>query len=471
MLNKVLIRVDGSAEIGLGHVVRCIALAKMLIDEFQIHFISKEIPESLIEDMSSNGFEFTKIETEETFFKLLSGTEIVVLDNYFFDTAYQKKVKETLGCKLVCIDDLHDKEFYADLIINHAPGVKPEDYQAQTFTQFALGLDYALLRPSFLKAAKEERKIEKNETVFVCFGGSDIKNITSRCLSALIRVKEFKRIIVVLGAAFQNLEEVKNIAETTNRVEIYHEIDENRMLELLKISQLAIVPSSGILLEALSAGCMVISGGYVENQKFIYQYYKNSHLILDAGQFDIESIEKAIELSFEKEIFPFRRIDGYSGKRINNCFFGLDFVLRNIVKKDCKLLFDWANDPDVRNNALNTTNIMWNNHLNWFLDKLVNPDTYIYILERKGIAIGQIRFDREDDYWKLDYSIDKKYRRMGIGSKIIKLGLEKIEGEVKAWVKLDNIASRKVFQKLGFRESKGGKSIIEYSSLINRNLS
>jgi len=447
---QVLIRVDGNAQIGLGHVVRCIALAQMLKDEFQIHFISKEIPKSIIGDIISKGFEFTKIETEETFFKLLTGKDIVVLDNYFFDTAYQKRIKEISGCKLVCIDDLHDKEFYADLIINHAPGVKPEDYQAQSFTKFALGLDYALLRPAFLKAAKEERKIEKIETVFVCFGGSDIKNITSMCLSVLIRIKEFKKIIVVLGASFQNSEEVKNIAEATKRVEIYHGIDENRILDLLKISDLAIVPASGILLEAISAGCMVISGMYADNQKFIHQYFKNSDLIIDAGKFDKESIEKAVKSSLKREIFPLSIIDGYSGKRINRLFFGLDINLRNIKKEDCGLLYDWANDPDVRNNAFATSIINWDNHLNWFLDKLVNPDTHIFILERKGKAIGQIRFDKEVDYWKIDYSIDKKFRGMGMGSKIIKLGLEKIEGKVKAWVKKENIASCKIFENLNF---------------------
>ena len=320
MKKQVLIRVDGNAQIGLGHVVRCIALAQMLKDEFQIHFISKEIPKSIIGDIISKGFEFTKIETEETFFKLLTGKEIVVLDNYFFDTAYQKRIKERSGSKLVCIDDLHDKEFYADLIINHAPGVKPEDYQAQAFTQFALGLDYALLRPAFLKAAKEERKIEKIETVFVCFGGSDIKNITPRCLSALIRIKEFKKIIVVLGASFQNSEEVKNIAKATNRVEIYHGIGENKMLELLKISQLAIVPASGILLEAISAGCLVISGMYADNQKYAFQVFKDQNIIFSAEFFSEKDIHIAIKQVLNSNLSKTIKIDGRQKSRLINKF-------------------------------------------------------------------------------------------------------------------------------------------------------
>jgi UDP-2,4-diacetamido-2,4,6-trideoxy-beta-L-altropyranose hydrolase len=468
MPNNVLIRVDGGAQIGLGHVVRCIALAQMLKDEFQVHFIVKEIPESIIGNIISQGFEFTQIETEETFFKLLTGKEIVVLDNYFFDTAYQKRIKEISDCKLVCIDDLHDKEFYADLIINHAPGVKPEDYQAQSYTKFALGLDYVLLRPSFIEAAKSERKIDKIEKVFICFGGSDIKNLTSTCLNLLVDEKRFKKIIVVLGASFTYLEEVKKIAEISNVVELYHAISETKMLGLMKATDLAIVPSSGILLEAISAGCLVISGGYVENQKFIYQYYKDSNLIIDAGQFDVAAIKKAVSLSFTKKNIPCKIIDGLSGNRIVRLFFGLNINLRRIHKEDCKLLYNWANDPDVRNNAFNTTDISWENHSHWFLNRLNSPNTIIFILERNDTPIGQIRFDREYDYWKIDYSIDKKFRGMGMGSKIIKLGLEKMEGNIKAWVKLDNIASRKVFDNLGFKVINEENSVIEYFLITNR---
>ena len=44
---KVYIRTDGSPEIGLGHLTRCIALAYMLKKDFAITFVCKEIPEKI----------------------------------------------------------------------------------------------------------------------------------------------------------------------------------------------------------------------------------------------------------------------------------------------------------------------------------------------------------------------------------------------------------------------------------------
>src|ERR1700744_1135916 len=205
MKPEIYIRADGSSKIGLGHIVRCTALAHMLKDNFKITFVCKEIPEQSKVDLQKSDFELILINTEEEFFKLLDLDKIVVLDGYDFDTNYQKKIKST-GCKLVCIDDLHDKEFVADLIINHAPGVKPKNYKAQLYTQFALGLDYALLRPAFLEQAKKERKIENIKTVLICFGGADFKNLTESTLQTVSQFKEFKNILVITGTSYTNLD-------------------------------------------------------------------------------------------------------------------------------------------------------------------------------------------------------------------------------------------------------------------------
>ena len=127
MKQKVYIRTDGSPEIGLGHVVRCVSLAHMLKNDFTIHFFVLEIPDSLKNEITQNGWDVTFIDRESDFLNKLTGNEIVVIDGYQFDSEYQKEIKSK-GCKLVCIDDFHDQHFYADLVINHAPGVSKDDY-------------------------------------------------------------------------------------------------------------------------------------------------------------------------------------------------------------------------------------------------------------------------------------------------------------------------------------------------------
>jgi len=238
----------------------------------------------------------------------------VVIDHYGLNTLYQQKIKES-GCKLVCIDDIHEKEFYADLIINHAPGVQPNDYKAQTYTKFALGLDYVLLRPLFLKNAKKDKTSREIKTAFVCFGGSDQKNYSKKSIQDLLQFDEIETIHLVIGASNQHLELLIKLFEDEKRVKIHHALNEEEILHLMNESDLSIAPASGILLELLSAKCNVISGYYVDNQKEIYSGFKSINAFYDAEDFSnlIPSIRKALKASKQpKQQF----IDGNSDIRL-----------------------------------------------------------------------------------------------------------------------------------------------------------
>lgn len=319
MQNKVYIRADGGLNIGLGHLIRCMALAHMLKDDFQIIFACNQIPESVINQLTIEGFLFARISSEADFFNLITDKDIVVLDHYGLYTNYQKKVKE-IGSKLVCIDDLHDKEFYADLIINHSPGIKESDYIAKEYTQFALGLDYVLLRPSFLEQAVKSRVIEKCKTILICFGGSDFNNLTERALKIVSEFSNFEKIIVVTGSAFDFMEQLNILIGSCSNVESYHNINEVEMVSLLTQSDLVIVPASGILMEAIAVGCKSISGMYIENQKYAFREFKNANLIISAENFSEANIRDAIVKALDTPFQHKRFIDGNQKERLLSKF-------------------------------------------------------------------------------------------------------------------------------------------------------
>jgi UDP-2,4-diacetamido-2,4,6-trideoxy-beta-L-altropyranose hydrolase len=156
---KIIFRADGSDRIGLGHLIRSQALAEMLADDFDCAFALAEAPAVVAEDLASR-FEVywlpqagkaspaaaaaTPQQQAAALAALASPHDIIVLDGYPFDTAYQQVLRER-GCKLVSIDDIHAYPFVVDAIINTAGGVRPAHYQALPGTRFCLGLRYALL--------------------------------------------------------------------------------------------------------------------------------------------------------------------------------------------------------------------------------------------------------------------------------------------------------------------------------------
>lgn len=127
--------------------------------------------------------------------------------------------------------------------------------------------------------------------------------------------------------------------------------------------------------------------------------------------------------------------------------------LREAEIKDSELLFNWANEINVRTNSINQEPIIWENHLKWFTKKLNDSETKILILTSEGNLLGQIRIDLIDCYWNIDYSIDNQFRGKGLGKEIVRLLINKFESyKFKATVKKQNKASINVFINLGFRK-------------------
>ena len=138
--------------------------------------------------------------------------------------------------------------------------------------------------------------------------------------------------------------------------------------------------------------------------------------------------------------------------------------IRDVKKEDEDLLFNWRNDPEVRANAFNTDEINLENHRKWFANKLADEKCKIYIFESFGeYPIGQVRLELLEDKWMIDYSIDSRYRGIGLGEKII-YEIVKLENgkNLFAQVKQKNIASVKIFENQNFRVKSVDKEIINF---------
>lgn len=130
--------------------------------------------------------------------------------------------------------------------------------------------------------------------------------------------------------------------------------------------------------------------------------------------------------------------------------------LRKCGVEDCNLLYHWANDISVRQNAFNTSPITYFDHVNWFGKSLKSNVRVIFICMIDSIPLGMIRIDMEKKQAIISYLVDQNHRGIGIGTQMLKLlenivvseykGIEKLIGLVKK----ENIASCKAFEKVGY---------------------
>ena len=77
--------------------------------------------------------------------------------------------------------------------------------------------------------------------------------------------------------------------------------------------------------------------------------------------------------------------------------------------------------------------------------------------------IGQIRIDlKENNFWVIDYSIEKNFRGFGIGNKMIENLIKNTKFNYEANVKISNAKSIKIFEKNNFVIKKNDESFITY---------
>lgn len=146
----------------------------------------------------------------------------------------------------------------------------------------------------------------------------------------------------------------------------------------------------------------------------------------------------------------------------------MSIKLRPVREDQCYLLFKWANDETVRRNSFNSHEIDYEEHKKWFESKIKSPNTFIYIgYNDEGTPVGQIRVDVEEGIGVIDYSIDKRYRGQGYGTQLLKEIVLKFRNEGRrvqkllGKVKMENVPSRRAFQKAGYKCIKRN-GIVEY---------
>jgi UDP-2,4-diacetamido-2,4,6-trideoxy-beta-L-altropyranose hydrolase len=286
-----VIRADAGHSIGLGHVSRCLALAAMLRNTFRCTFAIHQPDDWLCREIG-RACEAVADTAHTPFPELLNGNELVVLDGYHFDTQLQQLIKDK-GCVLTCIDDLHQTDFVADLIINHAPLARQQDYRAAPYTRFALGTDYALINPEFLHVETYPAKAE-TQKIFICFGGADANNLTCTVLTYLSRLSFSGTTCVVTGASYRHEPQLMQLKATLPfNVETHKSLPARDMARVMSACDLAIVPSSSILYEVMALRMPVISGWYVANQQHIYNGFLKSEAIIGADDFNFASFQHA----------------------------------------------------------------------------------------------------------------------------------------------------------------------------------
>ena len=218
----VLFRADASSEIGGGHVMRCLALARALSGAgWHCTMACNEETIDTITGLDEHGLEIVVTgeaqDAESLAGQLDEEFELMVIDHYQLAADYH------LACRrftknLLVIDELLNRQLHCDFLLDQSPGRSVADYKNRVpqSCQLMLGPRYALLRPVFAESRdasiKRRRDIERVERIIISFGASDIHKLSIEALRAIELVDYRGKVDVVLGGGSSNAIEIEEYA-------------------------------------------------------------------------------------------------------------------------------------------------------------------------------------------------------------------------------------------------------------------
>ncbi len=308
------IRADGNAEIGAGHIMRCLTVATELKklqggDGEEICFLCAQEPSA--ELVRKYGFRAQVLDTdyekmEEEIPKLVKIFEdyrekpMILVDSYRVTDAYL----EALGGfgRVVLMDDLGQKKYPVKAVVNYnAPAdraVYEELYRGDGVT-LLLGGQYTPLREQFRGKNYEVRPVVQN--VMITTGGGDSLNLAGKILEKLYRENmDFHLIVGQFNPFFAQL---KQLEKEHHNIFIHDNVTD--MAGRMTAVDLAITAGGSTVYELAALGVPFICFSYAENQEPLTEFVGQREVAGFAGAY-----HKASEETLENMKEQFARLCG-----------------------------------------------------------------------------------------------------------------------------------------------------------------
>lgn len=397
---------------------------------------------------------------------LKRNAQVVVIDGYCFDLPYQQALRAS-GFTLAMIDDLADAaEYSVDVLVNqnlHAPAL---EYRRPAGAVVLLGTRYVLLRPEFLEYPRWTRPPRApGRNVLVTFGGGDSHGLTLKVARALAEPPMDRYDIrIIAGPMNPHRGELYALAERTRHVAVLSDVRD--MPAQMDWADVAIAAGGSTCWELAFMGVPIIALSMAPNQMPVAEALGRMGVARYLGWHEAVSMSAVRETVNELLTDPEARrlmaargrelVDGQGADRVVSELRRREVVLRRAVESDCRLLWDWANDPDVRAQSFISDPIAWDRHVAWFGARLLDSQCVLLIAsDVEGQPVGQARFDIHGGSATISISLSAAVRGRGLGTVLISRASQELHrltgiGVIDAFVKTDNAASARAFEKAGF---------------------
>ncbi|PAF52162.1 glycosyltransferase [Helicobacter sp. 13S00477-4] len=269
---KIKIFCEAGKSQGLGHLIRCYRLKKLLLEispDVTLYQRGDEI--SPLADHHCEWLENNKLKS------LLAQTDVVIIDSYqATKKTYQKTIKLTE--KLIVLDDSAMMTYPKNtIVLNGALGAEK---LYDTNENYLLGIEYAIIDKKFFSTKIPKKQITD---LLLTLGGTDPLGMTKKILEI---IKELPFNLHIISRINFKKHPFKN------KIKFYNNISSSQMAVLMKKCDVAISAGGGTLNELAMSQVPTLIIPIATNQNFQAKQWEEKGAMRIT---DLESLYKDLE--------------------------------------------------------------------------------------------------------------------------------------------------------------------------------
>lgn len=312
-----IIRADGNAKIGAGHLMRCLTIAEAVrklpeYPEILVLCADEDSAKLALDKGFRTGVFYTDYQRMEEEIPLwpqwiTDEENSILVDSYYVTDEYLAALG-SFG-RVCLMDDMQNHSFPVSAVINYNVFADVATYEklyelnygcgkrdAGQPVQFYLGGAYAPLREQFQNVNYCVK--DAVEQVLITTGAGDADNIAGAILDRIYR--ENLTYHVLVGRFSPHLTGWQKCAEECPNIQVYFDVQD--MAGLMKQCDLAITAGGSTVYELAAVGVPFIAFSYAENQELLVEYLGANDVAGSAGAWhkDRENTLKQMENLFEK---------------------------------------------------------------------------------------------------------------------------------------------------------------------------
>jgi spore coat polysaccharide biosynthesis predicted glycosyltransferase SpsG/GNAT superfamily N-acetyltransferase len=459
---QVLLGCDGGGPLGVGHVMRCLALAEaavaaghtvVLAGHFEGSFLQGQIAAAPVE--VSHAPTWMADGDPQPLIDLVARVrpEVLHVDSYVaFDRLRELVASTGVGATVSNMEDGTFGRRPADVVVDPTFGAELVARPGDATTWLLRGSRYTPVRQRVIDARRrgcdaswssreaDNRVGQVARSVLVVMGGTDPVGLVPAAVDLLARTGlELEVTAIAVG---ENAERARNAAQgSAVSLNVLAPVDD--LAAMMSGHDLVISAAGTSIGELCCIGVPSAVAWAVDNQRPGYDRVVAAGAAIGLGGPDLGGDERAVGLlkraltDWHVRIQLIRAgrqvVDGLGAWRVVRMWeqardvrslasIGeVDLVARPATLQDARQLWQWRNDPATRVGSRSPAEVPWDDHLRWLATSLARTDRMLLVVEDPRGSVGTVRWDlRGEGEWEVSITVSPERRGQSLARPLLR---------------------------------------------------